>query len=102
MSASPQTVRQFRFDLSDPRHGTANGYNNLGCRCKRCRRAWAVYYAKLGSGNRYRDKFRGRICAAHGCRNKVALSSPRKGLCARHNGSGPYAPGGPLAHRALD
>lgn len=25
----------------DPRHGTANGYNNLGCRCTRCRSAWA-------------------------------------------------------------
>lgn len=23
----------------DPRHGTDNGYNNLGCRCQRCRRA---------------------------------------------------------------
>lgn len=27
----------------DPRHGTANGYNNLGCRCDRCRAAWAAY-----------------------------------------------------------
>lgn len=22
-------------------HGTANGYNNYGCRCKRCKKAWA-------------------------------------------------------------
>jgi hypothetical protein len=25
----------------DPRHGTVNGYTNLKCRCKSCRRAWA-------------------------------------------------------------
>ena len=28
----------------DPRHGTANGYNNLGCRCGKCRAAWSEYY----------------------------------------------------------
>lgn len=22
-------------------HGTSNGYNNYGCRCKRCQKAWA-------------------------------------------------------------
>ena len=27
----------------DPRHGTTNGYVNLGCRCERCRTAWRVY-----------------------------------------------------------
>jgi hypothetical protein len=26
----------------DPRHGTANGYNNHGCDCDRCRDAWAA------------------------------------------------------------
>ena len=26
----------------DPRHGTANGYQNLGCRCDRCREAHRV------------------------------------------------------------
>lgn len=25
-------------------HGTSNGYSNLGCRCHRCTKAWAVYY----------------------------------------------------------
>lgn len=28
----------------DPRHGTENGYNNLGCRCARCRAAHARTY----------------------------------------------------------
>lgn len=27
----------------DARHGTANGYRNLDCRCTRCRGAWADY-----------------------------------------------------------
>jgi hypothetical protein len=31
----------------DPRHGTPNGYNNLGCRCQRCRDAWAAYCRAL-------------------------------------------------------
>jgi hypothetical protein len=31
------------MDASDPRHGTANGYNNRGCRCDRCRLAWSIY-----------------------------------------------------------
>lgn len=26
-------------DDDDPRHGTANGYSNLGCRCDKCRAA---------------------------------------------------------------
>ncbi len=26
----------------DPRHATANGYNNLGCRCSPCKRAWSM------------------------------------------------------------
>ena len=34
------------LDPSDPRHGSANGYNNLKCRCDRCKDAWAVYVAK--------------------------------------------------------
>ena len=27
----------------DHRHGTENGYNNLGCRCEDCRIAWSEY-----------------------------------------------------------
>lgn len=30
----------------DPRHGTANGYNNLGCRCPECTEAWAVSHCR--------------------------------------------------------
>ena len=27
----------------DPRHGTVNGYSNLGCRCDKCRASWASH-----------------------------------------------------------
>jgi hypothetical protein len=30
----------FRANLSDPRHGTVNGYTNLVCRCVDCTAAW--------------------------------------------------------------
>ena len=33
----------------DVRHGTANGYGNLGCRCTACRGAWADYFASYAS-----------------------------------------------------
>jgi hypothetical protein len=28
----------------DPRHGTLNGYTNLGCKCDRCREVYATYH----------------------------------------------------------
>jgi hypothetical protein len=31
----------------DPRHGTANGYGNLGCRGPDCTAAWARYHYDL-------------------------------------------------------
>ena len=34
------TKRAFYRNPADPRHGTTNGYNNLGCRCEPCRKAW--------------------------------------------------------------
>ena len=30
----------------DARHGTVNGYHNLGCRCGACRKAWATHIAQ--------------------------------------------------------
>lgn len=33
----------FADDPADPRHGSANGYRNLGCRCARCTQAWTQY-----------------------------------------------------------
>ncbi len=39
----------------DGRHGTSGGYTNHKCRCRRCRDAWAEYYAARGYGPRYRQ-----------------------------------------------
>lgn len=33
----------FLADLTDARHGSANGYRNYGCRCPRCTEAWTTY-----------------------------------------------------------
>lgn len=33
----------FAADPSDARHGTHNGYTNLGCRCDPCREAASIY-----------------------------------------------------------
>lgn len=42
------------FPADDPRHGSTNGYNNLCCRCKPCKRAHAddlaAYRAKRRQG----------------------------------------------------
>ncbi|MEZ0493180.1 hypothetical protein AB2L28_13135 [Kineococcus sp. TBRC 1896] len=45
-AARPSAVDRaaaFRADLQDPRHGSANGYRNLRCRCERCTAAWTTY-----------------------------------------------------------
>ena len=34
--------KRFWDNPDDPRHGTTNGYGNLGCRCERCTEAWRV------------------------------------------------------------
>lgn len=36
-----------RLPARDHRHGTTNGYSNLGCGCTRCRAAWAEYTRKI-------------------------------------------------------
>lgn len=38
----------------DPRHGTANGYSNLKCRCASCREAWRIAYAERRAAYRAR------------------------------------------------
>jgi hypothetical protein len=38
------------------RHGTVNEYNNYGCRCDRCRDAWAAYRPRSRSLDRYRAR----------------------------------------------
>jgi hypothetical protein len=38
------------------RHGTVNEYNNYGCRCDRCRDAWAAYSPRARSLDRHRAR----------------------------------------------
>lgn len=35
----------------DPRHGTTNGYSNLGCRCDECKTAHADYHREYMHGD---------------------------------------------------
>lgn len=55
----------------DPRHGTANGYNNRGCRCPACKAAWAVYHRE----HMHADPDRVRRHAARMNRARAATSS---------------------------
>jgi hypothetical protein len=41
-------------DPNDPRHGTSNGYSNLGCRCPDCTQAWREYHYKWMRAKPYR------------------------------------------------
>lgn len=46
----------------DPRHGTSNGYGNLGCRCEECRAAHAANHAAYIK----RQRAAGRVVGRHG------------------------------------
>lgn len=46
----------------DPRHGTANGYGNLKCRCDRCREANRLAH----SAYMERIRVEGRVLGRHG------------------------------------
>lgn len=55
------TAIAFRADPDDPRHGSANGYGNLRCRCDRCTAAWAVYHGNyMHAHPEQREKHRDR------------------------------------------
>lgn len=57
------------FDPADPRHGTANGYRNLKCRCDECRHAWRDYERTpqaMRRKERYRRVTLGQRPARHG------------------------------------
>ena len=42
-------ARSAAMRSDDPRHGTENGYNNLGCRCSLCRAAHAAFHRERRS-----------------------------------------------------
>ncbi|WP_369069086.1 helix-turn-helix domain-containing protein [Kineococcus terrestris] len=45
-----QAREAFRADPADERHGSANGYRNLGCRCPACTAAWSRYRRERAAG----------------------------------------------------
>lgn len=59
----------YRLPEDDPRHGTVNGYGNLGCRCPACRQAATENH------RRYIERVRaeGRVLSQHG--TETAYSS---------------------------
>lgn len=53
----------------DPRHGTNNGYDNLGCRCAPCREAKRVYqldYAHRTGRRRSMQEYNASRTRTHG------------------------------------
>lgn len=44
--AEAKPRRRKPMGADDPRHGTTNGYGNLGCRCDACKEANRVGHAK--------------------------------------------------------
>jgi hypothetical protein len=57
----------------DPRHGTPNGYANLGCRCEFCRKAQTAYLRERGIGT-----YRRNACA---CGNPKTLGAEKCQAC---------------------
>lgn len=67
------------MELTDPRHGTSNGYGNLGCRCDLCRAAWARYIVKLGHNRENMRRVRQRQAEAAGRSLRPYKTQPKKG-----------------------
>lgn len=57
--STPEKNAAFQADPTDPRHGTMNGYNNLKCRCLRCKEAWRIY----PNNQMHNRKYRARLAA---------------------------------------
>lgn len=65
----------------DPRHGTTNGYGNLGCRCEACRAAHRASHAAYLA----RQRAAGRIIGAHGSEVAYETGCRCEPCRTRHN-----------------
>lgn len=78
------------LEESDPRHGTANGYVNLGCRCVKCREAnrrqHAEYMSRVRSEGRTVGIHGSSTCYESGCRCVVCTTAnTRRGRARRYS-----------------
>lgn len=64
----------------DPRHGTANGYSNLQCRCRPCTDAVAVYIRQHHDKTRRNQRLRENYKALRAAGLTAAESSRRSHL----------------------
>lgn len=64
----------------DHRHGTANGYNNLKCRCPECTSAWAMYHLQIMHADPERMKKHARAQRARWLAKKKLLEQENKNL----------------------
>jgi hypothetical protein len=69
----------------DPRHGTENGYRNLGCRCRPCKDAHAAYYRE-GPGYEAMQRYLRRT-------GHVSMAEWRELSAAKHGGTTSYKNG---------
>lgn len=73
------TRTRIQLGDGDPRHGTRNGYNNLGCRCDPCRLAVQTWRALTGPSLAADDPRHGTVNAYNnlGCRCKACTNAQR-------------------------
>lgn len=63
----------------DPRHGTVNGYNNLGCRCADCKTAWTEFCKRRRQERR--ERLPENTTVLHGSESTYFNHSCRCALC---------------------
>jgi len=72
----------YKLAEADPRHGTVNGYRNLGCRCPACRQASTrnhrLYIAKVRSEGRVLSEHGTETAYSSGCRCDVCREAHNK------------------------
>lgn len=68
------------FDRRRTPEGTSNGYGNYGCRCQKCRDAWAVYYSQQVRATLRKKPIPGHV---HGTPNGYSNYSCRCADCTR-------------------
>lgn len=80
------TAIAFRADMTDPRHGTTNGYCNLACRCAQCAEAWRIKHGQYMSQHpeqMEKTRIRGTVARWGGPNNLAEQGYMRAGTVAK-------------------